>query len=124
MPSRRLSVDRLTTSLRASDSMRPYYGAYTNQIYNREILSGRPYGLATDIWSLGCVMVTCLSGQPAFNVSRHYFMCISAYLIVELQGSTPENIFDNISNARYTLPDSCSYELQDFVSGLLQKVCL
>ncbi|KAI0745665.1 kinase-like domain-containing protein [Earliella scabrosa] len=68
-----------------------------------EILSGHAYGFPVDIWSLGCVLLTCLSGLPAFDASN------------------PEDVFDNICSARYALPDSASYEAKDLISGLLQK---
>lgn len=38
------------------------------------------------------------------------------------KGSTPEEVFKNICCARYTLPDGISYEVQDLVAGMLQKV--
>ncbi|KAI0686866.1 kinase-like domain-containing protein, partial [Cerioporus squamosus] len=68
-----------------------------------EILSGQSYSFPTDVWSLGCVLVTCLSGKPAFFAT------------------TPDKVFDNICSARYNLPDTVSYEVQDLISGLLQK---
>ena len=45
-----------------------------------EILSGKPYGLETDVWSLGGVLLTCLSGQLAFNVGVFEFHVVSAFL--------------------------------------------
>ncbi|TFK91592.1 kinase-like protein, partial [Polyporus arcularius HHB13444] len=68
-----------------------------------EILSGQPYSFPTDVWSLGCVLLTCLSGKPAFFAP------------------TPDKVFDNICSARYTLPETVSYEAQDLLCGLLQK---
>lgn len=36
--------------------------------FSREILLGQPYGFGTDLWSVGCLLVTCISGSPAFSV--------------------------------------------------------
>ncbi|TBU48611.1 kinase-like domain-containing protein [Dichomitus squalens] len=69
-----------------------------------EILSGLPYRFTTDLWSVGAVLVTCLTGQPAFHAP------------------TPAEVFDNICCARYMLPDGASYEVVDLIAGLLQKV--
>ena len=33
-----------------------------------EIVSRLPYGLSSDVWSLGCMMVTLLTGNPPFQV--------------------------------------------------------
>lgn len=35
----------------------------------REIALLKPYSFSTDVWSLGCVALTCLSGTPPFEVS-------------------------------------------------------
>lgn len=35
----------------------------------REALLNTSHGFAVDVWSMGCVMVTCLSGTPPFQVS-------------------------------------------------------
>ncbi|KAF5382419.1 hypothetical protein D9615_002978 [Tricholomella constricta] len=52
------SKDSTTSSpCRASDYAAP------------EIASGGTYGFAADIWSLGCVMVYCLTGMAPFNTS-------------------------------------------------------
>ncbi|KAL1942059.1 hypothetical protein VTO73DRAFT_6589 [Trametes versicolor] len=69
-----------------------------------EILSGRPYSFAADLWSVGCVLVTCLSGVPAFNANN------------------PDDVYNNICNVQYTLPISASTEVQDLISSILQKV--
>lgn len=33
-----------------------------------EIVSRMPYGLSSDVWSLGCMLVTLLTGSPPFQV--------------------------------------------------------
>ncbi|KAJ3309042.1 hypothetical protein HDU93_005623 [Gonapodya sp. JEL0774] len=70
-----------------------------------EILSRRPYGLASDAWSLGCLIATLVSGRPPFE--------------------TPavKTTLDRVSRADYSsLPSSASAEVKDLVALLLQKV--
>jgi len=40
-----------------------------------EIVSRRPYSFGTDLWSLGCVIITCLAGNPPFEVRKHFHKC-------------------------------------------------
>ncbi|KAH9855106.1 kinase-like domain-containing protein [Lenzites betulinus] len=68
-----------------------------------EILTGIPYGFGTDIWSLGCVLMTCVSGLPPFSAS------------------TPNEVYDNIYNVNYSLPDTTDPDVRDLISSLLQK---
>ncbi|KAI0769454.1 kinase-like domain-containing protein [Trametes elegans] len=68
-----------------------------------EILSGRAYSFGTDLWSLGCVLVTCLSGVPAFN------------------GADAEKIYHDICSAKYALPITVSPEAEDLTRMILQK---
>ncbi|KZT12112.1 uncharacterized protein LAESUDRAFT_691279 [Laetiporus sulphureus 93-53] len=67
-----------------------------------EIVAGEPYGFSADVWSLGCLMVTCLSGFPAF------------------EGSDDRDTTNNIARSRYILPDTISFEAEDLTAGLLQ----
>lgn len=39
----------------------------------REIVARSSYGLNTDIWSFGALLVTCLTGVPAFHVRIPHF---------------------------------------------------
>ncbi|RPD78071.1 kinase-like protein, partial [Lentinus tigrinus ALCF2SS1-7] len=98
----KLSGFSSSTRLPTIDSTETAFCGSANYV-SPEILAGQPYSFPTDVWSFGCVLVTCLSGQHAFFAP------------------TPDKVFDNICSARYTLPDTVSYELQDLISGLLQK---
>ena len=44
--------------------------------YVRELVNNSPYGFEADLWSLGGLMVTCLSGKPAFEVRLYLFMSV------------------------------------------------
>jgi serine/threonine protein kinase len=68
-----------------------------------EIVSRLPYGLASDTWALGCMMVTILTGSPPF------------------QSDLVKNTLEKVSRAQYTLPDYLSHEAKDLIFCLLQK---
>ncbi|KAM5531276.1 hypothetical protein V8D89_015077 [Ganoderma adspersum] len=98
----KLSGFGFATRLLRSDSMETAFCGSPNYV-SPEILSGLPYRFTTDLWSVGSVLLTCMTGQPAFHAP------------------TPEEVFENICCARYSLPDGISYEVQDLVAGMLQK---
>jgi serine/threonine protein kinase len=68
-----------------------------------EIVLRQPYGLASDLWSLGCLIATCLTGKPPFESKQ------------------VKNTLDKVSRASYDLPSSLSMEAQDLIRSLLQK---
>ncbi|PCH40123.1 kinase-like protein, partial [Wolfiporia cocos MD-104 SS10] len=68
-----------------------------------EIVARVPYGFSVDVWSLGCLMLTCLSGIPAFEAP-----------------SVPD-VFKKISRGEYFVPDNISFEAKDLIAGLLQS---
>ncbi|KAI9100691.1 hypothetical protein DFS34DRAFT_615441 [Phlyctochytrium arcticum] len=68
-----------------------------------EIVSRQPYGLASDVWSLGCMVVTILTGKPPF------------------ESRAVKNTLDRVSRVDYSLPDHISPEARDLVNRLLQK---
>ncbi|KAJ3188955.1 hypothetical protein HDU85_004672 [Gaertneriomyces sp. JEL0708] len=68
-----------------------------------EIVSRQPYGLSSDVWSLGCMVVTILTGTPPF------------------ESAAVKNTLDRVSRVDYTLPDHLSPDAKDLVHRLLQK---
>ncbi|KAF9468586.1 kinase-like domain-containing protein [Collybia nuda] len=69
-----------------------------------EALSDISYGFAADVWSMGCVMVTCLSGTPPFK------------------GKTKSEVLERISLSEYKPPAHHSSDTKTLIEGLLQFV--
>ena len=79
-----------------------YCHAFNLQIYqyiqsrfyrSPEVLLGRPYDLAIDMWSLGCILVEMHTGEPLFAGSNEVSCCcgmLTIYLTVEF---APWNFF-------------------------------
>ncbi|KAF7792613.1 hypothetical protein EIP86_003710 [Pleurotus ostreatoroseus] len=67
-----------------------------------EIAARKPHGLPTDIWSFGCLIITCLTGKPAFDAP------------------STEEVLDNIRSVSYDLPPGSSLAMKDLISGVLQ----
>ncbi|TPX56203.1 hypothetical protein PhCBS80983_g04689 [Powellomyces hirtus] len=68
-----------------------------------EIVSRLPYGLTSDVWSLGCMVVTVLTGTPPF------------------ESKAVKSTLDKVSRVEYTLPAHLSSDARDLVHRLLQK---
>ncbi|KAJ3392903.1 hypothetical protein HDU92_008125 [Lobulomyces angularis] len=68
-----------------------------------EIVKRQPYGLASDAWSLGCMIVTLLTGSPPFECDE------------------VKNTLQNVANHHYICPASFSREITDLINALLQK---
>ncbi|KAJ3123831.1 hypothetical protein HK098_001622 [Nowakowskiella sp. JEL0407] len=68
-----------------------------------EIVSRQPYGLTSDVWSLGCMLVTLLTGTPPF------------------ESEAVKTTLDRVSKGEYTLPHSISFHARDLIHQLLQK---
>ncbi|KAI9021091.1 kinase-like domain-containing protein, partial [Hyaloraphidium curvatum] len=68
-----------------------------------EIVSRQPYGLAADVWSLGCLLVTLLTGKPPF------------------ESEAVKNTLDKVARVDYELPSFVSDVARKLVDQLLQK---
>ncbi|KIK69646.1 hypothetical protein GYMLUDRAFT_79751 [Collybiopsis luxurians FD-317 M1] len=67
-----------------------------------EFLSRRPYDCSADLWSLGCLIFTCLVGKPPF------------------QGPSMDDVFEKILHGRYKTPETISTLAGNFISSLIQ----
>ncbi|OMJ92616.1 hypothetical protein SteCoe_4626 [Stentor coeruleus] len=66
-----------------------------------EIINRQPYGLASDMWSLGCIIFACLTGSPPF------------------QSTSIKDTFLKANDLKYSLPKHLSAEARDLISKLL-----
>ncbi|RUS20157.1 kinase-like domain-containing protein, partial [Endogone sp. FLAS-F59071] len=78
-----------------------------------EIVSRQPYGLASDVWSLGCMLVTFLTGKPPFEGQQ-----------LGNPADQLKSTLDRVVKADYRLPKTLSAEAKDLVQRLLQLVGL
>lgn len=74
-----------------------------NRALLSEIVSRQPYGLAADVWSLGCLLVTLLTGKPPF------------------ESEAVSNTLEKVTRADYHLPSYLSREAKALIDQLLQK---
>ena len=66
-----------------------------------EILNSKPYGLQSDLWSLGCILFALLTGTPPFE-------CPSV-----------QDTLLKIRKGKFKLPEHMSPVVQDLVKSLL-----
>ncbi|KAJ3040632.1 Serine/threonine-protein kinase plk4 [Rhizophlyctis rosea] len=67
----------------------------THNYISPEIVSRQPYGLMSDVWSLGCMLVVILTGTPPFEAVR--------------------NTLEKVSRVEYRLPKNLSDEAKDLI---------
>jgi serine/threonine protein kinase len=68
-----------------------------------EIASRTPHSFATDVWSLGILIVTLLTGHPPFDTD------------------TVHGTLSKVTHEKYELPTTFSEEAQDLVNSTLRK---
>lgn len=66
-----------------------------------EIVTHKPYGLAADLWALGCIIYACLVGYPPFESPS-----IQATIL-------------KLKEMKFALPNTLSDEARDLISALL-----
>ena len=66
-----------------------------------EIVSRRPYGLSSDLWSLGCILFACLTGHPPFD------------------SPSIQDTLLKLKDMRLYLPKDLSAEASDLIQDLL-----
>lgn len=66
-----------------------------------EVIKNKPYGLMTDLWSLGCILYALLTGTPPFECS------------------TVADTLMRIKSGKFTLPSNFSKIAEDLVAKLL-----
>jgi len=71
-----------------------------------EVISSAPHGLASDVWSLGCLLYTMLVGVPPF------------------ESHSVEETLRRIANVKYSVPDHVSPAAADLISQLLVRYML
>lgn len=75
----------------------------TPNFISPEIASRNAHGLEADVWSLGCMMYTFLTGKPPFDTEGI------------------RNTLNKVVQAEFEMPKYLSPEAQDLISGLLRK---
>ena len=69
----------------------------------REIASRNAHGLEADVWSLGCMMYTFLTGRPPFDTDGI------------------RNTLNKVVQAEFDMPSYLSPEAQNLITCLLKK---
>ncbi|KAG4305007.1 hypothetical protein PORY_001682 [Pneumocystis oryctolagi] len=94
----------LSTVLQNSSDEEPMTLCGTPNYISPEIIAHKPSGLASDIWSLGCIFFCLLDNSPPFHSEN-----ISKTLIQVINGNLRQ------------LPSYISYEAKNLVNEMLQR---
>lgn len=68
-----------------------------------EVVSRLPYGLSSDTWSIGCMMVTMLTGSPPFQCEE------------------VKSTLERVTRGEYFLPENISSAARSLITSLIQK---
>ncbi|CAG9310379.1 unnamed protein product [Blepharisma stoltei] len=66
-----------------------------------EVVSRKPYGLSSDLWSLGCIVYACLVGYPPF------------------ESPSVQETMVKLKDMQYALPEFLSTEAKELINSLL-----
>ncbi|KZT19518.1 kinase-like protein [Neolentinus lepideus HHB14362 ss-1] len=67
-----------------------------------EMIARVPYSFPSDVWSLGCVMLICITGHPPF------------------EGNSVTETYERVSRGKYEIPSTTSINIKHLLSELLQ----
>lgn len=88
----------------------------------REIASRNPHSFATDVWSLGILIVTLLTGRPPFDTdSKVQWNLIENQPREKFSSSAVHGTLSKVTQEKYELPTTFSDEAQDLVNSTLRK---
>ena len=93
----------LAVQLSADDACATTMCGTPNYISPEIVAREKPYGLASDLWSLGCLLFSLLSGEAPF------------------ESNTIDTTLARVGRADYSFPSSISPTARDLISRLLQK---
>lgn len=85
----------------------------------REIASRNPHSFATDVWSLGILIVTLLTGRPPFDTDSK--SPVNFHWIVFISIAAVHGTLSKVTQEKYELPTTFSEEAQDLVNSTLRK---
>lgn len=87
-------------NIRTNQATKSFCG--TPEYLAPEVISQTGHGLAVDWWAFGCFLYEMLTGKPPFKMSKE----------------DKVELFDNILNCRYQMPEHLSDECKDLFSKL------
>lgn len=100
------------------------YSRQNAEFMNSEVAKRSPHGLATDVWSFGCLVYTCFVGHPPFNTSgcgassNSFIWLLNQYsLLVDVVGT-----LDNVLGGQYDVPSTVPAAAKDLIDQFVVHV--